>query len=505
MKMDDAQLVRAARAGDRAAFAALYDRYGDRLHDFCYSILRDRDDAADAMHDAFLIAADELGRLRQPARARAWLYAIARHEALRRAPPGGRLVPADAVDVASLPEDGPDRGPGAQERRDLVVTATAGLSARDRALLDLHLRHGLEGEELASAAGVPVSHLYVTLTRLRDQVERSLGARLGGRPTTFDPLALLATVPMVPAPSHLREQLLSKLDRIGSVSSMPRLDSDGFPHGRSRRPRWIGVAAAALVLAIALVVLLAPDPSKRAVAGRTTTTTPEAVPSTAPTTTVTTTTTTSTTVPTVAPGRLVVATSPLDFETTGVLRQLRLRNTGGQPVIWGAAATVEWLRVAPRSGGIAGGKDVLVGVTLDRAKAPEGPFLVVISVTGADGVVSVPMTGSVDRGPVISAEGTDAVLLYARGGPCEPELTTVSAIVTDGLGVASVVLGWRTSDAQEHTATMVPIGDGAWRGELGPFVVDGDVEWWISATDTGGNDARTKNHVLPVVPCAAPP
>ena len=40
---DDAELVRAATAGDRGAFAAIYDRYADRLHDFCWSVLRDRD------------------------------------------------------------------------------------------------------------------------------------------------------------------------------------------------------------------------------------------------------------------------------------------------------------------------------------------------------------------------------------------------------------------------------------------------------------------------------
>jgi hypothetical protein len=44
----DAELVAAAMAGDRGAFAAIYDRYADRLHDFCWSLLRDRDEAADA-------------------------------------------------------------------------------------------------------------------------------------------------------------------------------------------------------------------------------------------------------------------------------------------------------------------------------------------------------------------------------------------------------------------------------------------------------------------------
>ena len=40
---DDAELARVATAGDRAAFAAIYDRYADRLHDFCWGLLRDRE------------------------------------------------------------------------------------------------------------------------------------------------------------------------------------------------------------------------------------------------------------------------------------------------------------------------------------------------------------------------------------------------------------------------------------------------------------------------------
>src|SRR5215208_3018244 len=67
---DDAELVRPATAGDRGAFAAIYDRYADRLHDFCWSVLRDRDEAADATQDAFLVAAERLGQLRDPERLR---------------------------------------------------------------------------------------------------------------------------------------------------------------------------------------------------------------------------------------------------------------------------------------------------------------------------------------------------------------------------------------------------------------------------------------------------
>lgn len=43
----DAELVAGVLAADREAFAAVYDRYGNKLYDFAYSMLRQREDAAD--------------------------------------------------------------------------------------------------------------------------------------------------------------------------------------------------------------------------------------------------------------------------------------------------------------------------------------------------------------------------------------------------------------------------------------------------------------------------
>jgi len=40
------ELARVAATGDRQAFAAIYDRHADRLHDFCVGMLRNRDAAA---------------------------------------------------------------------------------------------------------------------------------------------------------------------------------------------------------------------------------------------------------------------------------------------------------------------------------------------------------------------------------------------------------------------------------------------------------------------------
>jgi RNA polymerase sigma factor (sigma-70 family) len=258
---DDAELVRAAAAGDRGAFAAIYDRYADRLHDFCWSVLRDRDEAADATQDAFLVAAERLGQLRDPERLRPWLYAVARSQALRRVRARSRVAPEEEMTELPDPATGPEQAAERSDLRELVWNAAAGLSERDRALLDLHLRHGLEGAELGQAMGVEPGHAYVLLSRLRDQVERSLGALLGARlgrddcpdlaailsgwdgrftplirkrvarhvdacdvcserrRTAASPLALLAAVPPMPAPAFLRDRVLERVELLSGPGS----------------------------------------------------------------------------------------------------------------------------------------------------------------------------------------------------------------------------------------------------------------------------------------------
>lgn len=71
---DDATLVAGVLAGDRQAFAGVYERYADRLHDFAYSMLRNREEAADCVADSFVLMAEKVGQLRDPSRLRPWLY-----------------------------------------------------------------------------------------------------------------------------------------------------------------------------------------------------------------------------------------------------------------------------------------------------------------------------------------------------------------------------------------------------------------------------------------------
>src|SRR5205085_8226241 len=133
--------------------------------------------------DSFVTFAEKLPQLREPDRLRPWLYAIVRSECLRRLKQRKRVSYGDDEQLAEMADDAmtPDEAAEKAALTKLVWDAAAGLADRDRALLDLHLRQGLEGAELGEAMGVSASNAYVMLNRLRAQIDRSLGALLIAR------------------------------------------------------------------------------------------------------------------------------------------------------------------------------------------------------------------------------------------------------------------------------------------------------------------------------------
>jgi RNA polymerase sigma factor (sigma-70 family) len=176
--VSDAELAVAAAAGDRAAFAGIYDRYADRLHRYCLGLVRDHHAAADCVQDVFCIAASELSKLRDQAKLRPWLYAIARNAALRTLREQRREPASDELPDKTFVGAGPFTLTAQNELAELVAAASGGLSYRDREILELAYRRGLTGSDLAEALGVTHVSAKKLLQRLRETIERSLGALL---------------------------------------------------------------------------------------------------------------------------------------------------------------------------------------------------------------------------------------------------------------------------------------------------------------------------------------
>jgi RNA polymerase sigma factor (sigma-70 family) len=298
----DAELALACAAGDRTALARIYDRYADRLHDFCWGMLRDRDGAADCVQDAFCIAATRMTQLRDPGKLRPWLYAIARSEALRRIRDRDRETLSDELPDSISDDPSPETLAARGELADLVSDAAGGLSDRDRTVLELAYRHGLDGADLAEALGVTKVNANTIVHRLRETIERTLGALLVSRgvhvnpdrcaelaaildgwdgaftvlmrkrvarhieccPTCdqerrrlVNPVALLGAAPVcIPAPAWLRERTLSEVTLTTSASPYPDDHDGGARHARSSKlPVASFVAALLAALGVSLVWL----------------------------------------------------------------------------------------------------------------------------------------------------------------------------------------------------------------------------------------------------------
>jgi RNA polymerase sigma-70 factor (ECF subfamily) len=158
--------VRAAGAGDRAAFGRLYERHARLVHGILLARVP-RGDVDDLVHEVFLQALRRLGSLRDPLAFPAWLAAIARNRA--------RDHYRGTRDEVALPDDVP-AGPHPEGEAMTVLAAIRRLPDAYRETLVLRLVEGLRGPEIAERTGLQPGSVRVNLHRgmqlLREALER---------------------------------------------------------------------------------------------------------------------------------------------------------------------------------------------------------------------------------------------------------------------------------------------------------------------------------------------
>ncbi len=161
----EAALVRAAQAGDRAAFGALYAQFASMIHGILLAHVS-YTDAEDLMQDVFIRAMEQLRGLREAGAFGGWLASIARRAAF------------DHHRRIRLLTDLPDAIAGG-ERPDgeafEVLAIIQRLPESYRETLVLRLVEGMTGPEIAERTGLTQSSVRVNLCRgmklLREQLE----------------------------------------------------------------------------------------------------------------------------------------------------------------------------------------------------------------------------------------------------------------------------------------------------------------------------------------------
>ncbi len=187
---DDGPLVRQSQYGDVVAFAELVRRHARSAARLATRLLGNREDAEDAVQDAFAKAFANLARFRADSSFKTWLLHIVLNQAqdqLRRRRRRGPLAsPEPVTEVsASSGRPGPFRRVAAQDEVRVLNEALDQLPPRQRAALLLKIYEGLPYEEVAGALGttVPAARVYLSLARqsLRRRFERA-DRRRGGEP-----------------------------------------------------------------------------------------------------------------------------------------------------------------------------------------------------------------------------------------------------------------------------------------------------------------------------------
>ena len=166
MECSDAELVKAACAGDIDSFRELYERYHGMAVGIARSRLSDQHLAEDAAQEAFAMACRRLSSLRNAERFPEWLGTICRRAASRIARSQTNGAPINGE--PALPVDNDD-GAAAQ-----VHQALERLSTSAREVIQLHYFSGLSYDEIARVLGITPQAVHGRLQRARRILARWL-------------------------------------------------------------------------------------------------------------------------------------------------------------------------------------------------------------------------------------------------------------------------------------------------------------------------------------------
>ncbi len=186
---DDSALISQVLTGNLNAFEELVRKYDRRIYRVTLAITQNKEDAEDAMQDAFLKALEHLEQFTGSAKFSTWLTRIAVNEALQRLRKRGRfdsleepievgdsLVPQQIEDWRPSPEQDYAR----EELRDLLERAIASLPAIYRTVFVLRDVENMSNEDTAAALDLSVAAVKSRLLRarlmMRDRLARHFAA-----------------------------------------------------------------------------------------------------------------------------------------------------------------------------------------------------------------------------------------------------------------------------------------------------------------------------------------
>jgi RNA polymerase sigma factor (sigma-70 family) len=181
----EGDLIAAAKCGQRAAFGQLCERHVKQVFRVTRRIMRNREDAEDAMQDSLLSAFVHLKDFDGRSQFATWLTRIAINSALMRLRKGREIrevsmdEPKPAVEYGR-DHDFPDSAPNPEEvyrlneRKEVVATAISGLLPRARRVVEFHKLQEHSVSETARILGISTAAVKTRMFHARAALRRML-------------------------------------------------------------------------------------------------------------------------------------------------------------------------------------------------------------------------------------------------------------------------------------------------------------------------------------------
>lgn len=174
----EAALVARLRAGDTAAFDAIYDAYRPRVFAFLLRMTRRRNLAEDLLDETWLRLVQHAAQLRPDTRLGPWLFTVARNlywshrrSALVEEASGPELL---GLWPTPAPWPSPFDVAAASELQRRVERALAALPPQHREVLLLVGHEGLTPRDAAAVCGISAEAARQRLSRARAALEKQL-------------------------------------------------------------------------------------------------------------------------------------------------------------------------------------------------------------------------------------------------------------------------------------------------------------------------------------------
>jgi RNA polymerase sigma-70 factor (ECF subfamily) len=170
---------------DELVFEAIFERYGQIIHNYILRLVGDRDDAEDLAAETFIKAFRRLDSLSDQEKVLSWLYRIATNtclDAIRRRKIV-RWIDWDEFVLRFMPRlaasDDPERDALREEQAEMVRQVLDKLPEKQRVCLVLFEYEGRSYAEIAQVIGTTPGTVKTLLFRARERFRRHYKSMVG--------------------------------------------------------------------------------------------------------------------------------------------------------------------------------------------------------------------------------------------------------------------------------------------------------------------------------------